>query len=49
MEIYLIMAAVCAVIGFMIDNGRGFALGLILGVFGLLISAILKTSDAKGE
>lgn len=45
METYLIMAAVCAVIGFMIDNGRGFALGLILGVFGLLIAAILKGKD----
>jgi len=32
MEVYLIMAVVCAVIGLMIDNGRGFALGLILGV-----------------
>lgn len=49
MEVYLIMAVVCAAIGFMIDDGRGFALGLILGVFGLLISAILKNGEKVDE
>jgi len=43
MEVFIIiMSLVCAVIGMMIDGGRGFALGLLLGIFGLLIAAILK-------
>lgn len=42
MEIFIFMAVVCAAIGFSIDGGRGLALGALLGVFGLLISAVLK-------
>jgi len=42
MEVLIVMSLVCAVIGMVIDGGRGFVLGLLLGIFGLLIAAILK-------
>jgi len=45
MEVFILMAVVCAAIGFGIDGGRGLALGALLGVFGLLISAILKGKE----
>lgn len=47
MEIIVIMAIVSAGIGYAIDGIRGLALGAVLGVIGLLISAILRNSDAK--
>jgi len=49
MEVLIIMSLVCAVIGLIIDGGRGLILGLILGIFGLLISAILKVGDKKSD
>jgi len=49
MELLILMAAVCAVIGLMIDGGRGFILGLLLGIFGLLLSAILKVGDRESD
>jgi len=45
MELFIIMAVVCAAIGLMIDGGRGLLLGALLGIFGLLISAILKNGE----
>ena len=48
MEVYFIVAVVCAVIGLMIDGGRGLLLGALLGIFGLLISAILKNGENDG-
>jgi hypothetical protein len=42
MEILIIMSIVCAIIGGAIDGGRGAILGGLLGIFGLLLAAILK-------
>lgn len=42
MEVLIIMAIFCSIIGAAIDGVRGAALGFLLGIFGLLITAILK-------
>jgi len=46
MELLIIMAVVCAGIGGLIDGGRGVLLGGALGVFGLIIAAILSGKGA---
>lgn len=47
MELIIVMAVLCGAIGYFIDGGRGLALGALLGVIGLIISAILASGDAK--
>lgn len=47
MEFFIIMAVACAIIGYFIDGGRGVALGALLGVIGLVISAILHGKDEQ--
>lgn len=42
MELFFLYAVICAGVGYAIDEGRGTILGLVFGVFGLIISAILK-------
>lgn len=47
MELLLIVGVICAVIGAVIDGGRGFLLALLLGPIGLVISAILAGNDKR--
>jgi hypothetical protein len=49
MEIFLFMAPVCAGIGYAIDGVRGMLLGGILGILGLIITAILRAGDKTNE
>lgn len=42
LSILLVIIAICAVIGYAIDGKRGAILGGLLGVLGLIISAILR-------
>ena len=48
MDAILLGALICGVIGYFIDNTRGAILGALLGVIGLIISAILRACDKKG-
>ena len=43
--VFIVMALICAVIGYFIDGIRGAALGGILGVIGVVIAAILHAKD----
>lgn len=45
MEALIVMSLVCGVIGLLIDGGRGFILGLLLGIIGLVIAAVLTMGD----
>lgn len=47
MEIFIILSLICAVIGYGIYEWVGAVLGLVFGVFGLLVAVILKMQQDK--
>jgi len=49
MEIVIVAAIIFAGIGAALDGARGAVLGLLLGPIGLIITAIMRAGDKKGE
>lgn len=47
MEALIVLWIACGIVGYMIDNGRGAVLGLLLGILGLIISLLLSYQDKR--
>lgn len=45
MEIVVLVALICAGVGYAIDNGRGCILGLMFGPIGLIIAAVMSSKE----
>lgn len=47
MEALIVLWIACGIVGYMIDNGRGAILGLLLGILGIIVSLFLSAQDKR--